>query len=272
MEDTFGERMKNYEYVTRNYLTNRVPVIIRIDGKAFHNFTKGLDKPCDKVFLQAMAQTTKELCEQIPRVIIGYTQSDEISLVMMNTSNKNSDLWFSNNLSKVISVSASIATLEFNKAFGNLAIQFDMDNGTMFDNPAKDSKYRSKIFTACFDSRAFNIPEEEIINYFIWRQKDCQKNAVSSTARTMFSHSELLNLNQQQQKDKMFNEKGFDFNNAFTQDFKTGCVFIKEKAERVGYDNFGKKFVAMSNKWVKTNKIFEDEYEFFLKYIRMNRG
>ena len=119
MEQTLGDRMKEYEYVTRSKLINRLPVVIRLDGKAFHSFTKGFDKPVDDIMTRTMKRTTEALCKNIQSVVMGYTQSDEISLVLMNTSNKSSELWFNNNLSKIISVSASMCTLYFNKFFEN---------------------------------------------------------------------------------------------------------------------------------------------------------
>lgn len=274
MEQTLGSRMKEYEYVTRNYLVNRVPIIVRIDGKAFHKFTRGLDKPCDKIFMESMKKTTVELCKQVQGTVMGYTQSDEISLVLMNTSDRNSELWFNNNLSKIISVSASIATVEFNKTFMNLGVQYELDNNVLFDNKNNNHKYSSKYMTANFDSRAFNIPREEVINYFIWRQRDCQKNAVNSAARTMFSHKQLQGLNQKQLKEKMLTEKGLNFDKVFADVFKNGMIVIKEPKERIGYDNFGKQYFATSKQWVVKNGdiIFEDDRDEIEDYLERMRG
>lgn len=268
MEQTLGERMKEYEFVTRNYLTNRVPIIIRIDGKAFHKFTKGLDKPCDKIFMEAMEQTTIELCKQVQGTVMGYTQSDEISLVLMNTSNKNSELWFNNNLSKIISVSASIATTAFNKAFYEGCAKNDWG-----EDLKKQMFYADKFFEANFDSRAFNIPEEEIINYFIWRQRDCQKNAVNSAARTLFSHKALQNLNQTQLKEKMLVEKEIDFDRYYKDKFKNGMVIVKEDKERRWTDQNGVVFVGMSKQWVSMEepKIFEKDFDWFINYLKENK-
>lgn len=265
MEQTLGSRMKEYEYVTRSYLTNRIPIIIRIDGKAFHKFTRGLDKPCDTIFMEAMKETAIELCKQIQGTVMGYTQSDEISLVLMNTSNKNSELWFNNNLSKIISVSASIATLKFNSVFTRLGMVYEAEN---FQGLNK-RKYSDKYMSANFDSRAFNIPEEEIINYFIWRQRDCQKNAVNSAARTMFSHKQILGLNQKQLKEKMSIDKKIDFDECYANAFKNGITVIKEQKRRVGYDNFGKECLTISNQWVEKNGtiIFETDRDEIGKYL-----
>ena len=274
MEQTLGSRMKKYEYVTRSYLVNRIPIIIRIDGKAFHRFTRGFNKPCDIIFMESMKKTTVELCKQVQGTVMGYTQSDEISLVLMNTSNKNSELWFNNNLSKIISVSASIATVEFNKAFMDLGVQYELDNNVLFDNKKNNCKYSSKYMTANFDSRAFNIPREEIINYFIWRQRDCQKNAVNSAARTIFSHKQILGLNQKQLKEKMLTEKEINFDVCYADAFKNGITIIKEPKERIGYDKFGKKCSTISNQWTEKNGtiIFEADRDKLEEYLERMKG
>lgn len=115
---TIGDRMKNnYENITRYYLTRRMPVIIRIDGKAFHTFTRGFKKPFDDILVKTMQDTMKYLCENIQGCVLGYTQSDEISLVLTDYAELTTDAWFGNNLQKMCSVSASMATMAFNKFF-----------------------------------------------------------------------------------------------------------------------------------------------------------
>lgn len=265
MEQTLGDRMKEYEYVTRNKLTNKLPIVIRLDGKAFHSFTSGMDKPVDDIIARSMEMTTKALCEQVQGVIIGYTQSDEISLVLMNTSDKASQLWFNNNLSKIISVSASICTLEFNRVFMNEAYLYEAQN--MFTESRR--KYSSKIFQANFDSRAFTLPETEIVNYLIWRQRDCQKNSVSSAARALFSHKSLYGLNRNKMIEKMKNDKNYIFENEVPLFFRNGITFIKEEIERVGTDLYGKECTSTSKRWVPIygSNNFEDNPEFYLDYI-----
>ena len=104
---TLGDRMKNnYENITRYYLTRRMPVIIRIDGKAFHTFTKGMKKPFDNILVKTMQETMKYLCENIQGRVLGYTQSDEISLVLTDYAELTTDAWFDNNLQKMCSVYA----------------------------------------------------------------------------------------------------------------------------------------------------------------------
>ena len=193
-----ADRMKQYEFVSRNYLTDRVPIIIRIDGKAFHTFTKGFEKPFDKVLSTAMRNTMIRLCKEIQDCAIGYCQSDEISLLLLNNAKQNSERWFNNNLSKITSISSSLATLYFNEEF----IKANKDNKEI---------YNKKYFNAVFDSRAFNLPKEEICNYFIWRQQDCIRNSINMVARSLFSHKELMNLKCENIKLKLLNEKNINF-------------------------------------------------------------
>ena len=115
--DALGNRMKTYENVTRNYLTRRMPVIIRIDGKSFHTFTRGFKRPFDDVLVKSMQDTMKYLCENIQGCVLGYTQSDEITLVLVDYQNRDTSAWFDNNIQKMASVSASMATMAFNEAF-----------------------------------------------------------------------------------------------------------------------------------------------------------
>ena len=116
-KDSLGNRMKGYENISRSYLIRRIPVIIRLDGKAFHTFTRGLKKPFDEILMNTMWETAKYLCENIQGCKIAYTQSDEISLLLTDYENIDTSAWFDNNVQKMVSISASMATLAFNKCF-----------------------------------------------------------------------------------------------------------------------------------------------------------
>ena len=169
--ETLGDRMKGaYENKYRLYLPERIPVIIRLDGKAFHTFCRGLKKPFDDLFISVMQDTMLDLCKNISGCKLGYVQSDEISLLLVQTKEE-SQPWFDNNIQKIVSVSASMATLYFNKNFERRVFE-------LMENYAKDKsdyteeelkyvdKLDSKIYTAMFDSRVFVIPKEEVNNYF----------------------------------------------------------------------------------------------------------
>ena len=115
--DSLGDRMKRYEGVSRNFLTRRVPVVIRLDGKAFHTFTRGMKKPFDRILMNAMQETMKCLCKNVQGCVFGYTQSDEITLVLTDYATIKTDAWFGYNVHKMTSIAASMATLAFNACF-----------------------------------------------------------------------------------------------------------------------------------------------------------
>ncbi len=242
------ERMKKYEYVTRNYLTNRTPVIIRLDGKAFHSFTKGFIKPFDTLLVEAMQNTMLDLCMNIPTCKFGYVQSDEISLLLLDTDNLETQPWFGNNISKIISISAAMATQFFNKNFQS-ALQDKFLTVNNFDT----LPYENKLGAALFDSRAFNIPMEEVNNYFIWRQQDCIRNAIQMVGQSNFSYKELQCKNC---KDiiQMLLDKGIKFEEDFPIYLKRGTCAYKTITEynSVKVDNNYYKFTEKV-----TRKIWE---------------
>lgn len=222
------DRMKQYEYVTRNYLTCKTPVIIRLDGRAFHTFTKGMEKPFDDVFLQTMRKTTLNLCEQISTCKFAYTQSDEISLLLLDTNETETQAWFDNNLSKIISVSASLATLSFNKNFINV-----LQEKILLEDNFQSLPYENKFLKATFDSRAFNIPFEEINNYFIWRQQDCMRNSIQMVGRANFSHKELQNKKCTDIVE-MLKEKQINYYTDFANYLQKGtCFYRKERGWKI---------------------------------------
>lgn len=187
------ERMKKYEYVTRHYLMCRTPVIVRIDGKAFHTFTRDMKKPFDPIFMKSMQDTMKYLCENVQGCVLGYTQSDEISLLLIDYENLESCAWFDNNLSKIISITSSMASLYFHKAFYKSMFKYCVENNSNKEyNDLLVDKSNSLQF---FDSRAFNLQKEEVNNYFVWRQQDAIKNAIQMIGRAYFTHKELENKN-----------------------------------------------------------------------------
>lgn len=187
------ERMKKYEYVTRHYLMCRTPVIIRIDGKAFHTFTRGMKKPFDLVFMESMQDTMKYLCENVQGCVLGYTQSDEISLLLLDYENLESCAWFDNNLNKIVSITSSMASVYFKDIFYRNMFKYCIENENDKEyNNLLENKSNSLQF---FDSRAFNLQKEEVNNYFIWRQQDAIKNAIQMVGRAYFNHKQLENKN-----------------------------------------------------------------------------
>lgn len=189
MKDELGNRMKTfYENRTKTYLTRRSYTVIRIDGKAFHSYTKGLEKPFDSKLIRAMDKTAEGLCEKIQGAKFAYTQSDEISILLTDFDNLETNAWFDNSVQKIVSVSASIATAVFNQ----YRIQQTLE---------EDWTDIDEIPMALFDSRVFQIPTRaEVINYFLWRQKDAIRNSVSMLAQSAFSHKALEGINTTEKK------------------------------------------------------------------------
>lgn len=216
------KRMKQYEYVTRNYLTRRTPVIIRIDGRAFHTFTKHFDRPFDELLSKTMRETTLALCKEIQGCKLGYTQSDEISLLLIDYDALDTCAWFDNNIQKMISISASLATFYFNKFF---AANLNEALSTLSQDQLDVYK------TACekgaiFDSRVFNVPKEEVTNYFLCRQDDASKNSVSMVGQHYFSHADLYKKSTNAIQEMLFTQKGVNWNNYPTM-YKRGSCCIK---------------------------------------------
>lgn len=174
-----GDRIKQYENVERKYLTRRVPVIIRVDGRAFHSFTKRehFKKPYDLDLMCMMNDAATSLFHEVQGAKMAYVQSDEISLLVTDYDTIQTEAWFAYNLNKVVSISAARVTASF--AFSML----DQGYGVGFP---------------CFDSRAFNLPLVEVPNYFIWRQRDWVRNSLQMLARSLYSHKQLQGKNNQE--------------------------------------------------------------------------
>ena len=198
-----GNRMKRYEEVSVNYLPHRLPVILRVDGKAFHSLTKRLfGRAWNKDMVDFMEQTAKYVQDNIQGCDFAYCQSDEISFLLTDYRTIRTDAWFSYNVSKMVSVSASLASSIFS---------------LVADEPVQ------------FDSRVFTLPTDEVCNYFVWRQIDATRNAISMAAREFYSHKELFGKNQKDMQELLY-EKGINFND-YPVVRKRGFCVIRGKVE-----------------------------------------
>ena len=169
-----GDRMKRYESAAERYLVPRTPLMIRLDGKGFSKFTRGLDKPMDENMRLCMEYAAYELMRDIEGCRFAYTQSDEITLMLVDYATNETQPWFNYRANKVESIAAAICTSAFIKA----AIKY---------MPAHLAK---KGFPK-FDARAFNVPREDVCNNVLWRQQDATRNAIQSLGHSYFSHKEL---------------------------------------------------------------------------------
>lgn len=209
---TLSDRMKKYEEPTDLCLVRRMPAIIRIDGKAFHSFTKRFSPDYDEFFRRMMEQTTLELCKNIQGARIAYSQSDEISILLVDYNKFNSEPFLNGRVQKIASVVASMATLYFNKEINDACLNSQSAEGPKFDGVLV-SLLCNKLHTAMFDARVFNIPREDVTNYFIWRQQDAVRNSILDLGYKYFSHKQLLNHSCDQIQDKLFKERGINWNN-----------------------------------------------------------
>lgn len=193
--DCLGDRMKSYKNCYRLYVPKRTPIIIRLDGCHWHTFTKGFKKPFDDILMRAMEETAAVLCRDIEGVKVAYTQSDEISLLITNNDTWETQPWFGNNLQKMVSVAASIATLTFNRAFWREVNMLNNDYLNTEDTEHLNAYCHAVEKGATFDARVFVLPADEVCNYFWWRQADAQRNSIQSMGQAHFTHKELMNKN-----------------------------------------------------------------------------
>lgn len=202
--DSLGDRMKGqYEQRTRFLLPRRTYTMLRADGKAFHTFTRHCQKPHDAELAAAMDAAALRLCEDAQGACIGYVQSDEISVLLQDFGDIKTDAWFDGNLQKIASVAASIVTAAFARAYRTV------NDGRL----------------AVFDCRAFTIPDPtEVENYFIWRQQDAVRNSIQSLAQSHFSHGQLHGLNVSELQEKLFQEKGVNWNDTPTDQKRGRCI------------------------------------------------
>ncbi len=203
-----ADRMKSYEKITANqYLTPNLPVCVRIDGKAFHSWTAGLKRPYDERIQELFDRTTSFLVEQT-KPCIGYTQSDEISLIFYNYGNPESQIFFNGKICKLNSVLASMATAKFNSLVPELLP--DKSNNLAF-----------------FDCRVWTVPDmNEAVNYLIWREQDATRNSIQSAAQSVYSHRQLHGKNTKQLNEMLF-QKGINWND-YPVRFKRGAYFQRK--------------------------------------------
>ena len=260
--DSLGDRMKNnYENRAKAYLLRRTPVIIRLDGCHFHTFTRGFAKPFDKRLMEAMQETTLELCKNIQGCMFGYTQSDEITLVSVDYNNIDTDAWFDYSVEKMCSVAASMCTLYFNKIFSNKVDDFVLEHS--LEEPTEEftklvAKYQKAVEVgATFDARCFNIPISEVVNAVLWRQQDCSRNSISSLAQAYFSHKQLEGKNGSQKQDMLMETHGINWNGLSTVE-KRGTAVIKNDEGKWFIDEEMPILKGENRNYLESKIIFED--------------
>lgn len=237
VHDDLGKRMKEYEAVAKTSLMKRTPVAIRIDGKAFHTFTRGFKKPFDDILIKSMQETTKYLCEKIQGCVFGYTQSDEITLILTDYATFDTAAWFDYEVQKLCSIAASMATMVFNRIFEKYVDEEIMNYKISMvpqcvEMQEKEEKYLIALRKAVdegamFDARCFNISKEEVVNLVYWRQLDATRNSIQMVGQTHFSQKELNCKTCNDIQDMLFVLKGINWND-FPIYKKRGTAVIKD--------------------------------------------
>ena len=241
VHDDLGTRMKDYEMRDRYFLQKRIPVAIRVDMRAGHTFTRGFKRPFDDIFMKSMQETAKYMCENMGNAKIAYVQSDEITIILVDYDTLETDCWFNYRIDKLCSISASIATMAFNRAFvknvdewGRLTFP-DWDEGGTNEEvdvdllKLNDAYQRAIGKGAMFDARCFNIPKEEVTNLIYWRQLDATRNSIQMVGQANFSHKELQNKSCNDIQDMLHEQKGINWN-----DYPTVC----KRGTAVIYTNY----------------------------------
>jgi tRNA(His) guanylyltransferase len=281
--DSMGDRMKNYEAVNRHFLIPKLHTVLRLDGRAFHTYTKKFKSPFDDVLINAMDETAKYLCSKIQGAKFAYVQSDEITIYLSDNDELETQMWYGGNIQKMVSVSAAIATAKFNHI---MLLQNIEDSIKYVDDwnsiPSRELKLRmegiiavhaKKMELAEFDSRVFQLPNiDEVLNCVLWRQQDCTRNSIQSVAHSLYSQNELHKQNTSQLQEMIF-QKGINWND-YDPKLKRGRFIDKEyyKVDVKGIVN-GEKVIkekdAVRSRWVSVEcPIFSQDREFLLSRIK----
>ena len=278
-EKSLGNRMKEYEGLTRFKLSKEYPMIIRLDGNAFHTFTRGFEKPFDKILRESMQDTAQYLLENIPGSQCAYHQSDEISILVTNYQLSNREPWFDNNINKINSITASMATLAFNRIFLKKIKEkigiVEWNEAKVYASDGLVAKMKASEVGALFDSRVFILPKDEVANYFIWRQQDAIKNSISMVAQSLFSHKSLQGMNGPEMVERMKSEMGIIYDEAYSVIERRGSIVHRlqpvelEKTIILKTNNTTKLIKYTRSAWgVDDNiPIFKDNKEYIERFL-----
>lgn len=220
------DRMRLYEKKYSNRLNSDIPVIIRVDGKNFSKYTKQFKKPFDMLLVHTMYHCVETLANELQGFSVAYHQSDEVSFLINNKNLENGEICFGGKINKINSLTASLFSVHFN----NYIKEFF---------PVKSLAY--------FDCRCFNVPKEDVSNYFLFRSKDWARNSVTMLGRHYFSHNELKNKNKNEVKNMLIEKNVFW--EELSDDLKYGTFVSKENG------NFNK--ISIESSYQKINEYIE---------------
>ena len=261
-----AKRMKDYEMRDRHFLQKRIPVAIRVDMRAGHTFTRGFKRPFDDIFMKSMQETAKYMCENMGNAKLAYVQSDEITIILVDYDTLETDCWFNYRTDKLCSISASMATMAFNKYFAENVANEILEYKTSMVPQCIEIQQEIKEYHdilraavnkgAMFDARCFNIPKEEVTNLIYWRQLDATRNSIQMVGQANFSHQELQNKTCNMIQDMLYEQKGINWNDFPTYQ-KRGTCIVRNK---IVIDSDGITKMAMLRDTTKSeNEWFIDE-------------
>lgn len=249
--DSFAVRMKSYESVSQLTLMHRTPVIVRVDGKNFSKLTRSMRKPFDRGLTECMHAAAHRLVTEAQNCRFAYVQSDEISLLLTDFRTLTTDPWFANSVQKICSISSALATSGFCEEFIK-----------QFPDRTESGKF------PVFDARCFNLPREEVANYFVWRQRDAERNSVSMAAQACFSQKELQGADRSQMLEMLMLKKGINWND-YDAAFKRGSVMTKETFTSAQSLTTGVQTAVVRARWVSADApIFSKERDFIERFLR----
>lgn len=257
-KDGLGDRMKGYEHATRTVLPGRLPVIIRVDGKAFHTYTRGCKRPWDDRLTEVMDLTAIELCKAIQGAQMAYVQSDEISVLLHSYKKIESTSWFDSQVQKMVSVAAGIASSSFTA--NSWKIWEDPRPKSLSELPALVANIRPAVF----DARAFIIPEQDVVNYFLWRQQDASRNSVQMLARSLYSHKDLDGKKTAALQELCF-QKGRNWNDEPTRFRRGRCIVKKQHTVPASHGSDS----ALRSRWEVDNEIpvFSQDRDYIAQHL-----
>lgn len=209
-KDNIGDRIKRYEAVSDYSFSPRHPLFIRVDGKAFHTFTRHCDKPFDQNLVDGMVFAGGWTALEMQGFKLGYVQSDECTFMLTDFDSHQTQGWFDYKLNKLVSLSAAMFSVAFNQHYGSA--------------------------DAVFDSRAFIVPRDDAPNVFVWRQRDWERNSVQMLTRSLYSHKEC-NEKKIPEMHEMLHDKGVNWVDLSPQ-LRNGTFFTKDQVihEKLTYD------------------------------------
>jgi len=248
---SLSERQKKYEAVYDSEITRRIPIIIRCDGVSFTRLTKRIEKPYSQVFSNIMAQTMLSVAKVMDGCVFAYQQSDEITFILRNDRELETQPWYDNRIQKIASVSAALVTKEFDKALALSKSKLDLAGDAMFD------------------ARVFAVPSlHEAINNLIFRQKDCLRNAISSATKVELRKTNdikttvtILNGKNKAQQLEILTSAGIDFFSHYPLSFQKGIAAAK--APKILNTEHGQ---ITRHKWTLDND--PPEFQYNKEYVR----